>query len=568
MSVASGSRALPELPPSSRYELLFKLASGGMASVYVGRLRGAGGFWRLVAIKKAHAHLVEDPTFRRMLVDEARLASKIHHPNVVGVLDVEQFQDHLLLVMDYVEGASLSDVLGARGQAPLPPRLAVRIALDACAGLRAAHELTDASGKPLHIVHRDVSPQNLLVGVDGVARLADFGIAKSAQQGATTTTGALKGKLAYMAPEYVDGKPPDQRSDVFGLGVVIWEALANRRLFRGESEVDTLKRIVGSPAPLLSSVAPWIGAELDPVLSAALAKDPEERFASAKALGNALEIAARKADLVGSAEDVGALVRTLFEGPLSERRRFIQEHVAADAGPQSRPTAPMPERREQPSAAADSPRKEAPSSDASDAGEVSSVTTKAPRPSATTVRNPALAATINDPGGSVTETGAAQAGSAQFERDGSTLDGSGVSRSGFDRASITTPVRSLRTVWILGACAALALGAVAAIGVGRWFGSPASSADGASSSTTQAAVSSHEPPAPPLVTVLGSAAAMPSVLPEAPAKSAASAASARSSSSPAPSTSAHKPAVSKGTATPSAGPAAEAIPPNPYVTKP
>ncbi|MBK8257457.1 MAG: serine/threonine protein kinase [Polyangiaceae bacterium] len=327
------SRSLPNLPPNSRYELLFKLASGGMASVYVGRIRGAGGFWRLVAIKKAHAHLLEDPSFRRMLVEEARLASRIHHPNVVAVLDVEQAEDSLLLVMDYIEGASLADVMATKE--PLPARLGVRIALDACAGLHAAHTLTDPSGKPLQIVHRDVSPQNLLVGVDGVSRVTDFGIAKSTQHASTTTTGALKGKLAYMAPEYVDGKAPDQRSDVFGLGVVIWEALANRRLFRGENEVDTLKRIVNADAPLLSSVAPHIGTHLDPVLSAALAKDPGERFATAKALGTALEIAAGRANLVGSAEEVGAFIQKLFTTPLSERRRFIQEHVASDVGPPS-----------------------------------------------------------------------------------------------------------------------------------------------------------------------------------------------------------------------------------------
>jgi serine/threonine-protein kinase len=543
MGVASSSQVLPELPASSRYELLFKLASGGMASVYVGRLRGAGGFWRLVAIKKAHAHLVEDPAFRRMIVEEARLASKIHHPNVVGVLDVEQVEDQLLLVMDYVEGASLSDVLGALGKEPLSPRLAVRIALDACAGLRAAHELTDASGKPLHIVHRDVSPQNLLVGVDGVARLADFGIAKSAQQGASTTTGALKGKLAYMAPEYVDGKPPDQRSDVFGLGVVIWEALANRRLFRGETEVDTLKRVLDARVPPLSSVAPWASAELDPVLAAALAKDPNERFSSAKAFGNALEIAARRADLVGSAEEVGALVQRLFEQALADRRRVVQERVAADVGPASRPTVPTPRRSEGARAvgldgAASGPKPQ-----------------RAAR---------ALAATVNDDGSA--QAASPDSGAVSADHHGSTLDGSGMSRTGLEPPPSAVPAPSRRAAWIAGACAALVAGGLAAVAVSRWMGSsPAPAEPGAAPTGGPArdvpAVTVSSLPEPPLASVVPDP--RPSAAASASSTAAASASStaAHSTAAPAASSSARKPS------SPGKTPAADVLP-NPYVTKP
>src|SRR6185369_5865550 len=203
---------------------------------------------RTVAIKRAHAHLIENPSFKQMLIDEARLASRLHHPNVVAVLDVEELAGELRLVMDYVEGAALSDLIG-RGQEAerrLPSRIAVRIALDACAGLHAAHELCDEDNKPLGLVHRDVSPHNILVGVDGVARLSDFGIAKQAEGGVSTTTGALKGKLGYMAPEYVEEGKLDARSDVFAMGVVAWEALANQKLFRGTNEVDTLKRIVAT----------------------------------------------------------------------------------------------------------------------------------------------------------------------------------------------------------------------------------------------------------------------------------------------------------------------------------
>src|SRR5262245_40221506 len=154
------------LPRTSRYELLTKIAAGGMAMVYVGRLRGAAGFWRLCAIKRAHPHLVEDPELRRSLIAEARLASRIQHPNVVPISDVEELEGELLLVMDYVEGAALSELIRHASDAGrrLPPRVVVRVVLDACAGLAAAHDLKDENGTPLGLVHRDVSPQNVLVG--------------------------------------------------------------------------------------------------------------------------------------------------------------------------------------------------------------------------------------------------------------------------------------------------------------------------------------------------------------------------------------------------------------------
>lgn len=556
-ATSRAARSLPELPAGSRYELLFKLASGGMASVYVGRLRGAGGFWRLVAIKKAHAHLMEDRSFRRMLVEEARLASRIHHPNVVPVLDVEQVDDHLLLVMDYIEGASLSELLAARPSQPLPPRLAVRVALDACAGLHAAHELKDASGQPLHIVHRDVSPQNLLVGVDGVARLTDFGIAKSAFQGATTTTGALKGKLAYMAPEYVDGKPPDQRSDVFGLGVVIWEALSNRRLFRGDSEVDTLKRVVEARAPLLSSVAPWVGAELDPVLTAALAKDPDERFASAKALGTALEIAARRADLLGSAEEVGAHVRALFEQTLEERRRFIHSRVAADPGPSSgRPAPSTPQGRPADAAAAS----------ASDPRATPAELATAPHvvPARTAPRH--LAATVVDPGPGPGASAPASGSGAAPERDASTLDGSGVSRPGWEAAGESPAPRGNRPLWIMAGVALLA-GGLAAVVVSRWSGAP-----------EPATTAGSEPPltaltAAPVVTpstaatpVMPTSTASPASAPPAATASSAAVPGTAAPSAPIPASSTVRKPLPRSTGSAFVPP--ESIPANPYATKP
>ncbi len=317
------------LPSSSRYELLVKIASGGMATVYVGRLNTVVGTSRLVAIKRAHAHLLEDPAFGKMLIAEAKLASRIHHPNVVAVQTVEELEGELLLVMDYVEGASLAD-LWAYEEVPVPARVAVRSVLDACAGLQAAHELTDDDGRPLGIVHRDVSPHNILVGVDGIARLTDFGIAKSSgghtgSAGAQTSTGALKGKVAYMAPEYVESGKLDPRSDVFALGIVLWEALTRTRLFRGANEVESLRLVLATQVPRPSEVAPWVGGALDEVVLKALARSPGDRFASASDLADALERAARKEDLIATASQVGTYVKTAAGEGLARRRALIRQ---------------------------------------------------------------------------------------------------------------------------------------------------------------------------------------------------------------------------------------------------
>jgi serine/threonine-protein kinase len=304
---------------------LAKIASGGMATVYVGRLRGSAGFSRTVAIKRAHPHLLEDPTYRTMLVEEARVTAKLHHPNVVAVLDVEELAGELSLVMDYVEGTSLFDLIeaGRAVKRPLPPRIAVRVALDACAGLHAAHTLCDEDGRPLHLVHRDVSPHNILVGVDGVARLSDFGIAKHAE-GAATTTGVLKGKLSYMAPEYLEQTHLDARSDVFSLGVVVWEALADQKLFRGQTELETFKKVIATDVPPISSVAPWVNTRFDDLLASALARSPDDRFQTAQAFGTALETAARRYDMIASASEVGAYVQDLCGPALTERRAYVR----------------------------------------------------------------------------------------------------------------------------------------------------------------------------------------------------------------------------------------------------
>jgi eukaryotic-like serine/threonine-protein kinase len=320
-----------------RYEALLKIASGGTAAVYVGSAAGALGFRQLVAIKRPHAHLADDPAFCAALVEEARIASRLHHANVVDVRDVEVDERGIQLVMDYVEGASLSELIRAWVKEPPPERaeaVALRIMLDACEGLRALHELAGDDGAPLGLVHRDVSPANILVGLDGVARIADFGLAKSLLAvERTTSEGALRGKLGYMAPEYIRGKAIDRRVDLFALGVVLWEVLARKRLFRGENDGDTLERVQTFEAPPLASVAPRLGegvaSALDDVITAALAKDPERRFSTVDAFSAALEKAVRSHDLGASHGDVRDAFAPSLRAALDDRRRRVQAATPA-----------------------------------------------------------------------------------------------------------------------------------------------------------------------------------------------------------------------------------------------
>ena len=319
-----------------RYEALVKLASGGMATVWIGTARGALGFRQLVAIKKPHPHMLEQPGFRKELIAEARLASMIRHANVVDVRDVEEDGESISLVMDYIEGASLGELLVAASRraansmynARIPPRVAVRIVRDACAGLHAAHELVDEKGRPVGLVHRDVSPQNILVGEDGIARVTDFGVAKFARKNMqSTSAGSLKGKLAYMAPEYLRSEPIDRRFDVFATGIVLWEALTGQRCFRGESEAETFRRILETTPPRVSSLLPEL-APLDDVVATALEKSVGARFQNAAAMGAALETAASEAGLIASHTEVAATLKELVGALLAERRERVRSKLA------------------------------------------------------------------------------------------------------------------------------------------------------------------------------------------------------------------------------------------------
>jgi eukaryotic-like serine/threonine-protein kinase len=315
----------PGAPATSRYEILARIATGGMATVYVGRLRGAIGFSRLVAIKRPHLFLADDPALRAALGHEARVASQIHHPHVVSVLDVEATDHSLALILDYVEGGTLADLFAYADQVadPIPAGVALRIALDVASGLHAAHALRDRSGTPLGIVHRDVSPQNILVGLDGQARLTDFGIAKVAAQIEHTATDILKGKLGYLAPEYVAKRDFDIRSDEYALAVVTWEALAGQRLFKGKSESLTLRKILEGHVPPLATTRPLL-APLDEVLLKALSRDPRARYESVEAFAEALEQRARQHGWVAPYSEVAMAVEMASGERATETRMTVE----------------------------------------------------------------------------------------------------------------------------------------------------------------------------------------------------------------------------------------------------
>lgn len=315
-----------------RYQLLSKIASGGMGSVYLARLRGEGGFQRFCALKCLHPHLAEEPEAIAMFLDEARIAAGIHHPNVVSVLDLGQEQGAHFVAMELVEGASLGELIEAAGAIPAP--IAVRLVLDALAGLEAAHRATDEHGAPLSIVHRDVSPHNVLVGLDGRARLTDFGIARAAARLRETRGFELKGKLPYMAPEQLRGKPVDHRADVFGMGLVLWEALTGRMLF--DSADRSALDDAASPA-----FSTGCGAALDAVILHALAGEREARFLSAAAFAEALTAAATASVGIASSSDAAALVERAFGTRARQRRSAVDPTLefslakpAAGADPQ------------------------------------------------------------------------------------------------------------------------------------------------------------------------------------------------------------------------------------------
>jgi serine/threonine-protein kinase len=274
-----------------RYLLCDEFASGGMASVHFGLLLGDAGFTKTVAIKRLHPAFAKDPEFASVLIDEGQMQSRVHHPNVCAVLDVVRSGGELLLVMEYLHAAPLAHLQrAARMTGEQPPLGVIRAVMaGALRGLHAAHEARTLSGQPLDIVHRDVSPQNILVGADGVARVVDFGIARAAFRSQVTREGLLKGKPGYMAPEQLESGPVGRAVDIYAAGVVLWELLTGERLFPGGDLASTALRILAGQIDPPSAVVPGLPEALDAITAKALARHPSARFATAAEFADALE---------------------------------------------------------------------------------------------------------------------------------------------------------------------------------------------------------------------------------------------------------------------------------------
>lgn len=304
-----------------RYELLLPIASGGMGTVYLARAKGVGGFEKEFAVKLMHAHLRENRDFATDLIEEAKLAVRIRHRNVVSVFDVGEEERGVYLVMEYVEGDTLASLLAesTRRKRPLSWRVGLRIVLDMLAGLQAAHELCDRDGNPVGLVHRDVSPQNILVGLDGIGRLTDFGIAKASSRLSNTTSGVVKGKVGYMSPEQVRGRPLDRRSDVWAAGVVAWEVMTGKRLFVGE-EASVVLRIATEVPPPVDQVVQSVPKELSEAIATALVSDVHRRCPTAAVLARALATAAHEHDLIADPGEVAETVRDLALERVQTRR--------------------------------------------------------------------------------------------------------------------------------------------------------------------------------------------------------------------------------------------------------
>jgi eukaryotic-like serine/threonine-protein kinase len=329
-----------------RYLLCDVFAAGGMATVHLGRLMGPEGFSRTVAIKQLHPQFAHDPKFVAMFLDEARLASRVHHPNVVSPLDVISDPPDLFMVMDYVHGEPLSRLLRRRAPEPIPPRIAAAIVGQALLGLHAAHEATGERGEPLELVHRDVSPHNILVAKDGVARVVDFGIAKAKARSQQTERGMLKGKLGYMAPEQINMETVDRRADVFAVGVVLWELLTGQRLFDGDTPHVVLQKLMERPIPAPSSLVPELPADLDHVVLAALSRSTEERFDNARAMAQALDYSIAPASML----ELSAWVEARAGADLAARAELVldvealsfDDFTRAARNPLAAPLAPAP----------------------------------------------------------------------------------------------------------------------------------------------------------------------------------------------------------------------------------
>ncbi len=316
------------------YELLERIATGGMAEIFRARQLGLEGFEKELVIKRILPHLAREPQFIKMFLDEARIAARLSHPNITQIYNLGAQGGTYFIAMEYVDGRDLREIwrmCEARGE-PMPPQYACRIIAESAAALHHAHKKTNKQGKPLGIVHRDVSPQNILITRAGGVKVVDFGIAKAADSSTHTRAGVLKGKFAYMAPEQAAGARIDRRTDIFALGVVLWELLVGKRLFKRDTDVSTLTAVNQCIVDPPSDYAEGIDDALDDIVKKALAKNPRDRYQESEQLQLALEGWLVEKSLPSSASALAAFVDGLakdIEKNSIERRRKSKSAKAA-----------------------------------------------------------------------------------------------------------------------------------------------------------------------------------------------------------------------------------------------
>lgn len=313
------------------YTLVKKLATGGMAEIWLARQKGIAGFARFLVVKKILSHLAEQETFVRMFQDEARTSALLSHPNIVQIHDLGQAEGTYFIAMEYIAGENLAAIAwrGMKRERPFPVPYAARVIADACKALHYAHNLRGNDGLPLYIVHRDVSPQNILVTYEGEVKVVDFGIAKAATKTEHTKTGMLKGKFSYMSPEQCLGAPVDHRSDIFALGILLYELSTGKRLYKHESELMILDMITKRSVVPPSQVSSDIPSTLEDIILRALEKDPEARFSSAQDMQLALEDFLRALPSPVTNAEISAYMHLLFGDKIEEKRR-LKERASRD----------------------------------------------------------------------------------------------------------------------------------------------------------------------------------------------------------------------------------------------
>ena len=308
------------------YRVVDEIGVGGMASVHLARVDGPAGFQKWVAIKRIHSHLVEDPSFVNMFLDEAKVAARISHPNVATVFKLEQHDDTYWIAMEYLHGEPLREVMRRTEEVGriAPSEIACRIISDAAEGLHAAHELRSENGEFLGVVHRDVTPHNLFVTYEGTTKVVDFGIAKFSSRLAQTRAGMVKGKLAYMSPEQVSGEAVDRRTDIFALGVVLWELTTGQRLFRMDSDIDTLAKVQECIVTPPSAIVRDYPRDLEAIVLKALAKDANHRFQTAREFSRALQSYVLKRGIFIANDEVAAYMRAIFSDRIKNRDVYLR----------------------------------------------------------------------------------------------------------------------------------------------------------------------------------------------------------------------------------------------------